>query len=302
MWPDAERPAYGIFVSDQVDALRRAGAEVDVFHFSGGSPLSYLKAAINLRRQGRPRYDVVHAHFGLSAWVALAAKANVRAVTFHGTDLAHPRSRKISLAALRFIDFPAAASEDLAGQVPQAKAKRPIAVLPCGLALDRFNKEDQMVARTELGLSANDTIYLLPSDPSRPEKRSDRAKAVASANQAKLVTLGGTPPTEVSKWINAANLVVIPSEREGFGLALLEALACETPVLTTPNGIADDATAGVVNAKAMSWNQDSWIAEAKHLAATSSTEGGRESASRWSSDACAERVISAWRAALAQAS
>lgn len=302
MWPTAERPAHGIFVSDQVDALRRAGTDVDVFHFAGGSPLAYFRAALKVRGATNIEYDVVHAHFGLSAWVARLAKGRIRAVTFHGTDLAHPRSRRISLAALRFIDLPAAASEELATKVPGEHLKHPIEVLPCGIALERFNQSDKMIARTELGLSANDLIFLLPSDPSRPEKRADRAQAVATSAGAKLVTLGATPPNEVSQWINAADLVLIPSDREGFGLALLEALACETPVLTTPNGIAEAATSNVEGSEALPWDEQAWTEAASRLAALQQTIGGRESASRWSSDACAEAVIQAWERTAAHGS
>ncbi len=299
MWPTSDRPEHGIFVSDQVDALRKTGVHVDVFHFAGGSPLSYLRAAVQLRRQPRVVYDVVHAHFGLSAWVALAAKAKVRAVTFHGTDLAHPRSRRISLAALRFIDLPAAASPDLAEDVPSGAARRPVAVLPCGLSMERFNATDKMIARTSLGLSANDLIYLLPSDPTRPEKRSDRAQVIAHANQAKLVTLGATPPLEVATWISAADLVLIPSDREGFGLALLEALACEKPVLSTPNGIAPAAVDGVEGAESLAWDEAVWTVAADRLSQLSNTTGGRSSAGRWSSEVCAADVVDAWREALA---
>ena len=298
MWPTADRPAYGIFVADQVAALRRSGADVDVFHFDGGSPFAYLKAALRLRKENRTEYDVVHAHFGLSAWVARAARAKVRAVTFHGTDLAHPRSRRISLAALRFIDLPAAASAELAAQVPKTNLKNPIQVLPCGVALDRFETADKMVARTELGLSANELVLLLPSDPSRPEKRSDRARQVADALGAKLITLGGVPPELVPVRINASDLVLIPSEREGFGLALLESLACETPVLTTPNGVAAEAVEGVAGAESLAWDESKWAEAGKRLASLGATSGGRASASRWSSDACAEAVLAAWTNAL----
>ena len=46
-------------------------------------------AAAQLRRRWRgERFDVVHAHFGLTAWPALAVPAHVRVVTLHGTDVA----------------------------------------------------------------------------------------------------------------------------------------------------------------------------------------------------------------------
>src|SRR5207245_6545830 len=82
-----------------------------------------------------------------------------------------------------------------------------------------------------------------PSDPVRPEKRYDRAQAVAQ--QFPLLTLRDVDPDQVPLWVNAADAVLIPSEREGFGLAALEALACDVPVLATPVGIAPAALGGV---------------------------------------------------------
>ena len=59
-----------------------------------------------------------------------------------------------------------------------------------------------------------------------------------------LLTLGAVDPTEVPLWVNAANAVLVPSDREGFGLAVLEALACDVPVLATPVGIAPEVLRG----------------------------------------------------------
>ena len=58
-------------------------------------------------------------------------------------------------------------------------------------------------------------------------------------------TLGNVSPEQVPLWINAANAVLVPSEREGFGLAVLEALACNVPVLATPVGVHPQALDGV---------------------------------------------------------
>ena len=46
-------------------------------------------------------------------------------------------------------------------------------------------------------------------------------------------------------WINAANAVLVTSDYEGFGMAAIEALACDVPVLSTPVGIAPYALAGI---------------------------------------------------------
>ena len=77
-------------------------------------------------------------------------------------------------------------------------------------------------------------------------------------------------------WVNAANAVLVPSEREGFGLAVLEALACDVPVLATPVGIAPDALAGVDGAYCGPFELDAWRrALAPHLDGRSADRGPR---------------------------
>ena len=129
MWPTASEPALGSFVRDQVDALRELdGVDVEVFAFPPGG---YLRAARALRRRHRrERFDVIHAHFGLTAWPALALRGAPHVVTLHGTDVRHPRSRRITRAALPFVDLVAAVSPELAREVPGAGERRPVAVLP----------------------------------------------------------------------------------------------------------------------------------------------------------------------------
>src|SRR5829696_4586473 len=101
MHPTPARPALGRFVADQVAALRRLdGIEIELFAFPPGLR-SYPRAARELRRRYRgERFDVIHAHFGLTAWPALALRGAPHVVTFHGTDLAHPRSGRLSRASI----------------------------------------------------------------------------------------------------------------------------------------------------------------------------------------------------------
>ena len=51
-----------------------------MFAFDPGGAAPTSAAARELRRRyGRERFDVVHAHFGLTAWPALAARGAARA-------------------------------------------------------------------------------------------------------------------------------------------------------------------------------------------------------------------------------
>jgi teichuronic acid biosynthesis glycosyltransferase TuaC len=296
MYPTPERPALGSFVRDQVRALeRQADVDVELYAFQPGGVSAYVKAAAALRRRyHRDRFDVVHAHFGLTAGPALAVPGRVHAVTLHGTDLAHPRSRPITLAALRFVDLVAAVSEPLAREVPRWAARGEVAVLPCGVDMERFRPISRTEARAALGLDPEARYLLFAADPRRPEKRHDRALALAV--EVPLLVLGGVDPDQVPLWVNAANAVLVPSEREGFGLAVVEALACNVPVLATPTGIAPEALEGVAGAFCGPFDLGTWReALAPHLAAADPRVEGRPHAEPFSADRMAVRLVATWR-------
>ncbi|MFL5865291.1 MAG: glycosyltransferase [Solirubrobacteraceae bacterium] len=298
MYPSADRPAHGSFVADQVAALRRTGeADVEVFAFGPGG---YAAAARSLMVEHRGRrFDVVHAHFGLTQWPALAAHGRARAVTLHGTDLAHPRSRPVTLAGLRLNDLVAVVSAPLGAAVPRwAMHGRP-AILPAGVDLHRFGPVSRAEARRRLGLGPDGPYLLFTADPARPEKRHDRA--VAAAGDTRLLTLGNVAPADMPLWVNAANAVLVPSEREGFGLAVLEALACDVPVLATPVGVHPEALTGIPGTLCADFDVDTWRAAlAPHLAAADPRVQGRARAEVWSTDRMARRVLDAWRGLLAR--
>src|SRR5919112_2201127 len=115
LWPTPASPARGGFVRDQVEALRAIdGLDVELFTFELGTR-EYARAAVALARRYRgERFDVVHAHFGLCGWSALAVRGAPHVVTFHGTDLAHPKVGPLSRALARLIALPAPVSATLA--------------------------------------------------------------------------------------------------------------------------------------------------------------------------------------------
>ena len=179
MLPDPAHPERGSFVRDQVAALQRLdGLDVELYEFAPGAA-SLARAANRLRRRAKQRLDIVHAHYGLTAWPALAVPARVHALTLHGTDLRHPRTRLITRAALSRIDLLATVSEALAQELPAALRERAQA-LPCGVQLDRFRSMPREQARQALGLDPAAPCLLFAADPARQEKRHDRAVALAA--------------------------------------------------------------------------------------------------------------------------
>jgi teichuronic acid biosynthesis glycosyltransferase TuaC len=291
-------PGRGSFVRDQVAALRRIpGHEIELFEFEPGAS-SYPLAALALRRRyENDEFDVVHAHFGLTAWPALALRAPRHAVTLHGTDVRHRRSFRITSAALPRLDLVAAVSESLASLLPDELGE--VAVLPCGVAMERFRAIPRDAARLALGLDPSGPYLLFPADAARSGKRFDRARELAG--DVRLLTLGQMAPDHVTLAINAANAVIVPSDTEGYGLAVLEALACDVPVLATPVGIHEQALAGIAGVLCAPYERRAWTrALAPALASADPRIGGRERAAEYSSDLMALRVLEAWTALIAR--
>jgi glycosyltransferase involved in cell wall biosynthesis len=174
-------------------------------------------------------------------------------------------------------------------------------VLPCGVEIERFAPLARAEARHRLGRDPSTACLLFPADPARAEKRHDRALALAERCGVELLSLSAVEPADVRLWINAANAVVVPSEREGFGLAVLESLACDVPVLATPVGIHADALTGVAGALCAPFDLARWSAAAEPLlAARDPRVTGRAAAERFSATVMAERVRAAWQSALAR--
>ncbi len=174
-------------------------------------------------------------------------------------------------------------------------------MLPCGVDTDRFRPLDRREARTELGIDPSAPFLLFPSDPARPEKRHDRAAELAVAAGVELRSLGSVEPARVPLWVNAASAVVVPSAREGFGLAVLEALACDVPVLATPVGIHPQALAGIEGVLCEPFDLVRWRAALTQVLGDGERRiDGRAAAERYSAGTMAEAVRSAWRRALAR--
>jgi teichuronic acid biosynthesis glycosyltransferase TuaC len=303
LFPTARRPALGPFVRDQIEAMRAiGGAELELHSFDQEGGIGpYLREALTLARKYRGRrFDVVHAHYGLSGACSLAVRRGRHVTTFHGDDLRLPKTVPVAKLVTRLIDLPATVSANLARTSERVLGRpgtdRRVAVLPCGIDLDRLRPLDRADARAQLGLDQDGRYLLFPADPARPEKRHDLARELAEAAGAELIHYDNTPPERVPLYINAANAVAVTSEREGFGLAPLEALACNVPVVATDVGIAPLALAGIDGTLCAPFDRDRWRRTlAPHLESADPRVEGRARAELFGSRRMAERVLLAYR-------
>jgi Glycosyltransferase Family 4/Glycosyl transferases group 1 len=238
MYPRRDRPTFGIFVKEQVEDLRKIGCEIDLRVVRGDvSSANYFRAMALIRRLVRENsYDAIHAHYGITGAVALAQRVLPVVVTFHGSDCNGdaPWQTAVSWVVSRRTS-PIFVSEPLAKGLGLPSAP----VIPAAVDVDRFTPIPREAARERLGWSSSEPYVLLPGSRAEYRKRADLFDAaldVARLEQPSIrgVSLENLSREEVALTMNAVDAVLMTSNFEGSPVAVKEALACCTPVVSVP--------------------------------------------------------------------
>jgi len=186
--------------------------------------------------------------------------------TLHGTDITlvgkDPSYEPVVTFSINQSDGVTAVSEDLRKETyDYFDIKRDIEVIPNFIDLDRFKK--QRKEHFKLAICPNGEMLLVHTSNFRKVKRVEDVihvfYNVRKEIPAKLLLVGDGPERDrmerlcrtlgtcedirflgkleaVEEVLSVADLFLMPSEKESFGLAALEAMACEVPVLSSNAG------------------------------------------------------------------
>lgn len=241
MYPTADMPAFGTFVYDQVQALRREGVSVDVFFVNGRvSAWNYLWGFFRFWRslQGR-RYDLIHAHYVLSGVLARAQWGRKIVLTHHGPEvLGYPRWQAwLCKLITPLCDEVIYVSEEIRQRLHDENGW----VIPCGVNLDDFVPIPRDEARSRLGLPGEARLVLWAGEYWRPEKcfwlvRESMKLVHDTLPDAALVLLSKKPHDVVPIYMSACDALVLTSVAEGSPMVIKEAMACNLPIVSVRVG------------------------------------------------------------------
>lgn len=242
------------FVSDQVESLVKLGVKVDYFLIIGKGFSGYLKNLSLLKKtikQLNP--DLIHAHGGLCGMLSVLQKYVPVVTTFHGSDINNFLTRPISIIASLFSANSIFVSKKLSNKILLKNPK----IIPCGVNIYLFNEIDKIEARKKLGLSLTNKYILFSSSFDKRVKNYPLAKKsvdLLNEEKIKIIELKNYSRKEVSLLINAADLVLLTSFTEGSPQSIKEAMACNTPIVTTNVGDVDWLLDGVHGAYVCSYD------------------------------------------------
>jgi teichuronic acid biosynthesis glycosyltransferase TuaC len=266
MYPTSANPHGGPFIAAQVESLRALGVDVEVWHVErleqGRS--AYRGLSKETRRQvAAHEPDLVHVQYGgvLADRVSRAVSDHPVLVSFCGDDLLGSPgggvvdyvAGRVNILASRAAARRAAGivvkSRNLFDALPRWIDRERVWILPNGVDLSRFRPLDRQTCQQELGWDPARRHVLFPAPPGRTEKRFPLAQAAVAgldgAARAELHTLAGVEHEQVPVWINAADVVLLTSSREGSPNAVKEALACNVPVVSVDVGDVRERLDGI---------------------------------------------------------
>jgi teichuronic acid biosynthesis glycosyltransferase TuaC len=232
--------AFGIspITREQGNSLAKCGINISYFALNGKGMMNYLKNAIALKKHLKVnKYDIIHAHYSLTAFVASISGARPMIVSLMGSD---SKTSKIIKFAIKFLNryywkHCIVKSEDMRTglQMPN------VSVLPNGVNTEIFYPRDKATCCNALGWDLNKTHILFAAKPTRPEKNFSLALQAfhrLDAENSELHKLIDVSPDQMPIWINASDVVLLTSLWEGSPNVIKEAMACNRPIVSTDVG------------------------------------------------------------------
>ena len=124
------------------------------------------------------------------------------------------------------------------------------AVIPAGVDTELFVPRERADARRALGWAPDRRYVLFPGSRRDPGKRADLFDAVLrearrTAPDLEGVSLEGFSRREVALVMNAVDVTLMTSDREGSPVTIKESLACMTPVVSVAVGDVAELIAGL---------------------------------------------------------
>jgi glycosyltransferase involved in cell wall biosynthesis len=248
-----------------------------------GAAKALARAVLPLARSLQP--DVIDAEFfwpdGVAAMHLAAALGVPFSVKARGSDIAYwggqPKVRAQMLEAADAAGGLLAVSAALKGEmVALGMAAEKIAIHYTGIDLDRFRPGDKAAAKARLGVDGpllvsvgalvpvkgqalaiaalaglpDATLILAGGGPERARLEAE-ARRLGVAGRVRFA--GAIPHGGLPALLEAADAMVLPSEREGLANAWVEALACGVPVVIPDVGgareVVDRVEAGRIVAR-----------------------------------------------------
>jgi teichuronic acid biosynthesis glycosyltransferase TuaC len=230
-----------IFAKRAIPALVETGTRVDQFYLESRSSLTYLvKSWFQLRKLIRDQqYNALHAQYGSVLGFFTWSLFHPYFVTLRGSDFnGDPAVSVLRRVISRILSYWVAFRSLYVFCVSEDIAKRvivPSIVLPSPTDLQIFRPISVSEARSKLGINSSSPLVGFAGG-ARSLKRRDLARKACELAKLELLEIQNVTPEEMPFWLNACDILIFTSEKEGSPNVIREALACGLPIASVNVG------------------------------------------------------------------
>lgn len=227
------------FIFDQIEAIKHNYPNLEFIHFviTGRGWLGYIKSYTKLLKKIiSTKPSLIHAHYGLSGFIASLTLFKPLIITFHGSDINITSIRRLSAIGAKYASHSIYVSEKL--RVVSGNSRKNTAVIPCGVDFSIFFNEDKLLIREKLGMDRDKKYILFASAFDNKVKNYPLAAdaIVKSKKEIIVIELKNKRRSEVCELLNASDLLLLTSFSEGSPQVIKEAMACNCPIVATDVG------------------------------------------------------------------
>ncbi len=225
-------------VFNQGQSLAALGHQVSFFTIKEKGIKGYLKHIFILHKRLRAHsYDVIHAHYSLSAIVAALAGSKPLVVSLMGSDVkASPLFKYLIKCFHTFFWKKIIVKSSDMKTVCGIQAA---SVLPNGVNFSKFKKMAKEEALQVTQWNPNYQHILFAANPKRKEKNytlAQQAFELLDSPNTKLQTLVDVPNELMPAYFNAADVILLTSLWEGSPNVIKEAMACNCKIVAVAVG------------------------------------------------------------------
>lgn len=236
----------GELVRNQGDSLIKKGINIQYFIFQSGIR-GYAAGIFDLRRVIKcEEFDLIHAHYSLSGFAATLAGGRPIIVSLMGSDVYKSFYHRllIKFFHFNFWDRTIVKTKRMANKLNITDAE----IIPNGVDIDRFKPVSKQIARKKIGYPLCKKLIIFVSNPIRQEKNYALAletMKLLTEYETELLPVYNVPNNEIPVYMNAADVLLLTSIREGSVNVVKEAMACNLPIVSTDVGDVRENTSGV---------------------------------------------------------
>jgi len=242
------------FITDQAESLKKIGVEISFYLIKGSGIKGYLKNySLMLQAIKEFKPDIIHAHYGLSGLLSVLQRKIPVVTTYHGSDINDKKAFQLSRMSIFLSRKNIFVSQRLKEKAQNTTGY----VIPCGIDSSLFKPMDKEQSRRLMKLELNKTYILFSSSFDNKVKNYDLAKKAVESIEDKnveLLELNGYDRNEVALLFNAADVAIMTSFNEGSPQFIKEAMACNTPLVSTDVGDVSDLIHNVSGCYLTSYN------------------------------------------------